>query len=244
MAEIVREAASLFDAGFKEIVLTGIRLGSYGLSGSGGRVGRVHGNLAHLLKNLIEIPGDFRIRLSSLEVTEVTEELLELAQSSGKSCRHFHLPLQSGDDAILRRMGRWYGVPYFRGQIENILRFLPDAGLTTDVIAGFPGETDGNFENTRRFLEERFNGLHVFPFSDRKGTPAVRLADHCPPEVIRARVNVLLDLDKELRARFRQKFSGAKRRVLAESGGGFTDNGIRLLPPLPAPDGSFGWATL
>lgn len=244
MAEIVRESASLLEAGFKEIVLTGIRLGSYGLSSSGGRVGRLRGSLTQLLKNLIDLPGDFRIRLSSLEVTEVTEELLELVQSSGKICRHFHLPLQSGDDFILRRMGRWYGVPFFRGQAENILRFLPDAGLTTDVIAGFPGETGEHFENTRKFLEAHFNGLHVFPFSDRKGTPAVRLADHCKPEVIRERVNALLDLDKDLRSRFRQKFSGAQRRVLAESDGGFTDNGIRVLPPLPFQEGSFGWVTL
>ena len=242
--EIIREAASLLEAGFKEIVLTGIRLGSYGLSSSGGRVGRLKGNLAHLLKNLVELPGDFRIRLSSLEITEVTEELLDLAKNSGKICSHFHLPLQSGDDFILRRMGRWYDINFFRSQAENILKFLPDAGLTTDVIVGFPGETDEHFENTRKFLETHFNGLHVFPFSDRKGTPATRLKDHCPPQIIRERVKILLDLDLELRHRFRLRFSGTLRRVLAESNGGFTDNGIRLPAPLPFKEGSFGWVTL
>ncbi|OGR82169.1 MAG: tRNA (N(6)-L-threonylcarbamoyladenosine(37)-C(2))-methylthiotransferase MtaB [Elusimicrobia bacterium RIFCSPLOWO2_01_FULL_54_10] len=242
--DITRQASGLLEAGFKEIVLTGIRLGSYGLASSGGRVGKVRGNLADLLKHLVKIPGDFRIRLSSLEITEVTEEILELARGTDKICRHFHLPIQSGNDSVLRRMGRWYDTAFFRGQIGMILKRLPDAGLTTDVIVGFPGETDENFEDTRQFLEKYFNGLHVFPFSARKGTPAVKLSGHCPPAVIRERVNILLNLDSVLRERFRAKFAGTSRKVLSEVDGGFTDNGIRIPLPLSSPSGSFGWVAI
>jgi len=251
--EVQREVMGLLDAGYKEIVLTGIRLGSYGLAS--GRiptsrrrgnacVARTTGNLADLLRNLIEIPDDFRIRLSSLEITEVTEEILELARNSGKICPHFHLPLQSGDDHILRRMGRWYTTAQFRKQIDLIRKILPDAGLTTDVIVGFPGETEECFQNTRQFLENHFNGMHVFPFSDRKGTPAVQLPEHSSPPTTRERVRQLIALDAVLRRRFHDKFSGTNRMVLAESDGGFTDNGIRIPSPLPFREGTMNWVTV
>ena len=241
VSEIKKDAESLLSQGFKEIVLTGIRLGSYGLSSSGGRVGRVHGNLTALLRELAALPQDFRIRLSSLEITEVTEELLELVVSSDKICRHFHLPLQSGDDFVLKRMGRWYDRRFFENQINRIKRLLPDAGLTTDVIVGFPGEEEPHFLNTYKFLESHFNGMHVFPFSDRAGTSAVKLPGHCSPKTISERVNRLLELDQKLRDEFRLSFSGKPRKVLAESDGGFTDNGIRLDPPLPVPMGTLDW---
>ncbi len=242
--EIVAECEGLVRSGFKEIVLTGIRLGSYGLASSGGRVGRFHGNLADLLRSLIAIDERFRLRLSSLEITEVTEEILELAADSDKICRHFHLPLQSGDDSVLRRMGRWYDSAYFKNQIQSILKFLPDAGLTCDVIVGFPGETEENFMNTHRFLETHFHGLHVFPFSDRKGTGAVKLPGHCPPEDIRDRANRLTALDGVLRRRFQDRFSGTRRVALVESdGGGYTDNGIRV-PSLPFAKGTLDWVSI
>ena len=238
IGEVRAEAEALLRRGYKEIVLTGIRLGSYGLSSSGGRVGRVRGNLAHLLRELVSLPGDFRIRLSSLEITEVTDELLELAAASEKICRHFHLPLQSGDDSVLRRMGRWYDSGLYSRTVERIRETLPDAGLTADVIVGFPGETDENFANTRGFIERRLNGLHVFPFSVRPGTPAARLPGAVEPAKIQERVQALLELDGRLRRAFQERFAGSERRVLAESDGGFTDNGIRVPLPLPFPEGT------
>ncbi|OGR96959.1 MAG: tRNA (N(6)-L-threonylcarbamoyladenosine(37)-C(2))-methylthiotransferase MtaB [Elusimicrobia bacterium RIFCSPLOWO2_01_FULL_64_13] len=234
MAEILEEVGTFVREGTKEIVLTGIRLGSYGLESSGGRVGKVRGNLTGLLERLAAVPGDFRIRLSSLEITEATDELLDLARGSEKICPHFHLPLQSGDDAVLRRMGRWYDSRFFSERIARVREVLPHAGLTTDVIVGFPGETEAQFENTFRFLEAHFNGMHVFPYSSRAGTPSARLPGHCDPRIIRRRVDSLLGLDKRLRAAFQSAHAGSVRMVLVENGGGFTDNGIRVAVPRSA----------
>jgi len=239
--EIVQEVKGLLGQGYKEIVLTGIRLGSYGLQSSGGRVGKVHGNLCNLLQELLILPGFFRIRLSSLEITEVGEDLIRLAERSEKICRHLHLPLQSGDDFILKRMGRWYSSQFFSETVEKIRKNLPDICITSDVIVGFPGETEGHFKNTYDFIERFLNGLHVFPFSDRQGTSAVQLPGHLSPKTIKDRVKNLLDLDRRLRKDFQNSFNGQKRQVLAETDGGFTDNGIRIPPPLPIPEGTLDW---
>lgn len=237
--EVLAESEGLLRQGYKEIVLTGIRLGSYGLASSGGRVGRVHGDLADLLSRLIALPHDFRIRLSSLEITEVTDELLEVAASSAKICPNFHLPLQAGDDSVLKRMGRWYDTAFYSERIARVREVLPDAGITADVIVGFPGETDENFENTRRFIEAHLDGLHVFPFSDRAGTSAVKLPGHVPQKTQDARMDVLLKLDETLRERFQRRFAGQARKVLIETGDGFTDNGIRLPAPAGSREGDF-----
>lgn len=236
-SEILEEVRYLLSRGTKEIVLTGIRLGSYGLASSGGRVGKVHGNLAELLKRLILLPGDFRIRLSSLEITELTDELIALAKSTAKICPHFHLPLQSGEDAILRRMGRWYDSKFYSDTVSKIRRSLPECGIFADVIVGFPGESDENFENSYRFIESHLNGMHVFPFSERAGTPAIKLSGHCDARIIQPRLRRMIALDKSLRRKFQNRFAGKERMVLAESDGGFTENGIRLFPPLPFPEG-------
>src|SRR3989338_1072078 len=237
IAEIKKEAHGLLNQGYKEIVLTGIRLGSYGLDSSGGRVSKIHGNLVTLLKELLSLNGNYRIRLSSLEITEVTKELLELTQSQEKICSHFHLPLQSGDDFILKRMGRWYDSKFFSEKILEIKNHLPDAGITTDVIVGFTGEKEENFKNTYSFIEKHFNGLHIFPFSDRPGTAALKLKEHNAPDTIQKRVQILLELDKNLRKEFQNRFAGKSRMVLAESDGGFTDNGIRIPRPLKIKEG-------
>lgn len=236
--EIVQEVKMLAENGYKEMVLTGIRLGSYGLSSSGGRVGRVHGNLTELLRNLLQIQLPFRIRLSSIEITEITEELLKLVQTSERICRHFHIPLQSGDERILKRMGRWYTATFFSEQIQRIREALPDVGLTTDVMVGFPGEGEEEFKQTREFLKKHFNGMHVFPFSARPNTPAEKLLPRTAPSLIRQRVSQLRELDQQLRREFRRKFAGTRRMVLAETSGGFTDNGIWIPAPLPFPQGT------
>ncbi len=239
IAEIKAEVENLIAHGYKEVVLTGIRLGSYGLASSGGRVGKIPGNLADLLRKLIEIPDDFRIRLSSLEITEVTDELLSLLQQSEKICPSFHLPLQSGDDDILKRMGRWYDTHFYSERMQKIREKVPHCGVTADVIVGFPDETETRFENTFSFIEQHLNGLHVFPFSDRAGTAAVKLPGHQPWSVVQTRVERLLALDKKLRNDFAARFAGTERKVLMESNGGFTDNGIRLPSSTGHPEGAF-----
>ncbi len=239
VSEIRAEVLNLLNHGYKEVVLTGIRLGSYGLSSSGGRVGKVRGNLVDLLKDLITIPNDFRIRLSSLEITEITDELLDLAQSTEKICPSFHLPLQSGDDEILKRMGRWYDSKYYSIRVQKVREILPQAGITADVIVGFPGETEAHFENSYRFIETHLNGLHVFPFSDRAGTAAPKLSGHLSWSVAQTRVEKLLALDKKLRKDFQSRFEGEVRKVLVEADGGFTDNGIRLFSSNGNKEGEF-----
>jgi threonylcarbamoyladenosine tRNA methylthiotransferase MtaB len=242
--EVCAEVRGLVGEGYKEIVLTGIRLGSYGLSSSGGRVGRVRGALAGLLRELSRLPGDFRVRLSSLEITEVSDELLEFMKNSHFVCRHFHLPLQSGDDAVLKRMGRWYDSKFYAETVARIREALPDAGVTADVIVGFPGETEERFENTRALIEKNLNGLHVFPYSSRPGTPSARLRDAVTPSEIGRRVQALRDLDARLRKSFQARFAGSERSVLAELDGGFTDNGIRVPLPLPFPRGTLAPLTI
>lgn len=242
--EILREVKSLLKIGTKEIVLTGIRLGSYGLSSSGGRVGKNHGELVSLLKEMVQLPGDFRIRLSSLEITEVTVELLDLAKSSNKICPHFHLPLQSGEDSVLKRMGRWYDSTYYSEKVKEIRGILPEVGITADLIVGFPGETEENFTHTLQFIENHLDGLHVFPFSKRPGTPAYKLPRQNEESIISDRVNRAIQLDTQLRSRFLKRFTGTKRLVLAEANGAFTDNGIRIPPPLPIPKGTLSWMVI
>lgn len=239
--EILSEIKTLLQKGYKEIVLTGIRLGLYGIDIAGNEE---KPDLVSLLKKIISIKGVFRIRLSSLEITEVSTDLLKLISDSEKICQHFHLPLQSGNDMILKRMGRWYDADFFSKKVLQIRKILPDAGLTTDVIAGFPGEKENHFLNTYQFIKTHFNGIHVFPFSPRPGTPAVKLKEKPAPQIVNQRVQKLLKLDKILRHEFQNRFSGDKRTVLAESKGGFTDNGIRLNIPLPFPEGEMKLFTI
>jgi threonylcarbamoyladenosine tRNA methylthiotransferase MtaB len=236
--DVVREVASLSGQGYGEIVLTGIRLGLYrGAAGpdvSDGTLG-----LKGLLERIVRIPGRFRIRLSSLEVTEATDDLLELTAATDKICRHFHIPLQSADDGVLRDMGRWYDFARYAERIASIKSRLPDAGLTTDVLTGFPTETEEAFETTLRRVEELgFTGLHVFPFSPRPGTPAAALKV-LPPEVLRRRVRRLISLGEHLKDAHKARHQGTTREVLIEPDNeGWTDNYIRVKTPAGAKPGT------
>ncbi|HNA60915.1 MAG TPA: tRNA (N(6)-L-threonylcarbamoyladenosine(37)-C(2))-methylthiotransferase MtaB [Elusimicrobiota bacterium] len=230
--QVIQEITTLAAAGHGEIVLTGIRLGLYQGSLEGQRF-----DLAGLLERLVEIPGDFRIRLSSLEVTEVSDDIVLLAARNSKICRHFHIPMQSADDGVLKDMGRWYVFEKYRERVEFIRRHLPDCGLTADVLVGFPTETEAAFENTYARIESlALSGLHVFPYSQRPGTKAAEL----PPlahDVQRRRVEALLALGEKLKAQFRARFAGTVRQVVTEpEGEGWTENYIRVphdrnLPP-------------
>lgn len=225
--QVVQEVQTLVAQGHGEIVFTGIRLGLYR--------GDKKVSLTELLKRLIQLPGDFRIRLSSLEVTEVTDELIELAASSDKICRHFHIPLQSADDGVLKAMGRWYNAAKYMERIAFIKRRMPDCGLTADVLVGYPAEDEKAFQTTYDRIEKmELTGLHAFPFSTRPGTEASALPP-LPHEVVKDRVHRLIALAEILKARHRARHAGQTRRVVVEPDSeSWTDNYIRV----PTPAGS------
>lgn len=235
--QILREARALVDRGFGEIVLTGVRLGRYRWRAESEEIW----DLVQLVKALVELPGEFRIRLSSLEVTEIPDALIQLMKDSPKLCRHFHIPMQSGDDEILKRMGRWYTSGDYRAHVQRIKREIPDVALSADVIVGFPGEGEIHFQNSARLLEdEGFSRLHVFRYSVRPGTPAERLGHHVDPRIKSARTRALVKLDQTLRTRFARRFLNQRVRVLQESNEtGYTDHYVRVYNPGHHAEGQF-----
>lgn len=223
------EAKALLDNGYQEIVLTGIRLGLYRGVGPDGK----SESLLHLLKRLVAIPRNFRIRLSSLEVTEVTDDLIEFVSETPKICRHFHIPMQSGSTAVLKAMARWYDGDFYEGRIRAVREKLPDCGLTADVMVGYPTETEVQFLETYQRIERmELSGLHVFRFSARETTPAADLTP-LDPQIIIKRAKLLGELDARLREAFFRRFEGSVREVVPEpTGEGWTDNYIRVKVPL------------
>lgn len=230
---VLAGAAELLAHGYKEIVLTGVHTGAYGRE-PGGAMG-----LAELLKKLAVLPGLLRLRLSSLEPHDVTPEILELLSSGPPFCRHLHIPLQSGDDEILKSMRRTYNTAYFRRLTNEIREKIPDCGVTTDVMVGFPGETERHFANTLQFVSAmQFSGLHVFKYSPRRGTPAADFANQVAPPVKDNRSRRLIALGREMSGRFGAGYTGQTVEVLAEqlvsgAGGfrleGLTDNYLRVI---------------
>ena len=225
---VVDEAKALLKNGYQEIVLTGIRLGLYsGLDSSDKKI-----NLLGLLKILVNLDHPFRIRLSSLEVTELSDALIDFVKENRKICRHFHIPMQSGDSTVLKEMGRWYNADFYQRKVQKIRQMVPDCGITADVMVGYPKETDEQFDSTYRFIDDiNLSGLHVFRFSAREGTESARLKA-LDPQVVTARARKLGQLDKVLRHRFYQKHRLTQREVLPEpSGEGWSDNYIRVFIP-------------
>jgi len=209
--DVIHEARRLIDSGFREIVLTGIHLGAYG--NDWGKE-----SLPPLVERLCRIPGGWRLRLSSIEVGEVSDRLLGAMTSSEKVCPHLHIPLQSGDDRILSLMNRGYARRDFIQTVERLRAALPTPGLTTDVIVGFPGETAAEFENTRSLCRATsFSRLHVFPFSPREGTRAFAMPGRVPPEEVRRRVDELCSLATSLQEDFVKLFVGETLEVLVEA---------------------------
>ncbi len=202
-------------AGFRELVLSGVHLGTYGLDLVPAS------NLAELLKQIRDVNLIERVRLSSIEPNEITDEIIDLvAQSDPRAtefCRHFHLPLQSGDDSILKRMQRPYSTDLFRERVEAIHRKIPDAAIGVDVLIGFPGENETAFENTLRLIEDLpLTYLHVFPFSPRKQTPASRYSGQIASDVKKARSRKMIRLGRLKKDAFYRKFVGARVEVLIE----------------------------
>ena len=209
--DIVEEARRLIDSGFHEIVITGIHLGAYGKDWG-------KESLPELIERLCAIPGAWRLRLSSIESAEVSDRLLDALASSEKLCPHLHVPLQSGDDRILKLMNRNYARRDFLETIERIRKRLPDPGLTSDVLVGFPGESEAEFKNTCALCRDiAFSRLHVFPFSPREGTRAFSMPGRLPAEEIRRRVDELCALGKMLEQDFANRFTDRAVEVLVES---------------------------
>ncbi len=212
--EIEAEVRGLIRSGYREIVLTGIHLGHYGFDAPI----RQRTRLWQLVDRLARIEGRWRLRLSSLEAVEVDENLIRvLRDHAGRICPHLHLCLQSGSDRVLRRMRRRYTVAAFLRRVERVLAALDEPAITTDVIVGFPGESNADFEATIAVCRRvGFARIHVFPFSPRAGTPAAAMPDQLPRAVVRARRAALAEVAEELGRRFRQRLVGRTLEVLLE----------------------------
>jgi threonylcarbamoyladenosine tRNA methylthiotransferase MtaB len=215
--EIAAEVARLVEAGHREIVLTGIHLGHYGIDLSRGRPRSEWVRLWHLLERLAELPGDFRLRLSSLEAAEARDALVNVLACQPRICPHLHLCLQSGSDRILARMKRRYRSAGFVERCRRIREALDEPAFSTDIIVGFPGETDADFEATCRVVRAvGFARLHVFSYSARQGTEAAAWREMVPPAVVAERREYLRALERAQAAAYQRRLLGRRLDVLVE----------------------------
>jgi threonylcarbamoyladenosine tRNA methylthiotransferase MtaB len=215
--EVADEVARLVEAGHREIVLTGIHLGHYGLDLSRGRPRQEHVRLWNLLDRLAALPGDFRLRLSSLEAAEARDDLVRALARHPRICPHLHLCLQSGSDRILAAMKRRYRSAGFLDRVSRIRAALDAPAFSTDVIVGFPGESDDDFEATCRVVREAgFSRLHVFSWSPRQGTPAALLRDDVPPAAKARRRERLHQMEREQAEAYHRSLLGRELDVLVE----------------------------
>ena len=216
---IIDEVSRLTEAGHREVVLTGIHLGHYGVDWNRNKPKEEWIRLAHLLRDLCELTGDFRIRLSSIEATEVTRELISVMQQHPhRIVPHLHLCLQSGSDSVLRRMRRRWGTRMFLDRCQMLKESLDKPAITTDVIAGFPGETEKEFEQTLTTCRQAgFSKIHAFPFSPRRGTPAADMPDQIDKQVRSERVKRLTELEQDLRKEYYRQLIGCELELLVES---------------------------
>ena len=213
------ETKKLASAGFKELVLTGIEIASYGVDLPG------KPGLADVVCACAEASGDMRIRLGSLEPTVITEDFCKKLAESGKICRHFHLSLQSGCDNTLKAMNRKYTTAEFYEKTELLRRYFPGCGITCDLITGFPGETEEDFENTLSFIEKcAFSDMHIFPYSRRPGTPADKMKNQCTRAVKSERSARAIKVSEKMHKEYLEQYIGKTVRVLLESNNrGHTD---------------------
>ena len=233
LASVRREAAKLLAAGFREIVLTGIHLGAYGRDLEG------EVTLAEAARTVLAFDALHRLRLGSLESVELTPALFALLRDDRRFARHLHLPLQAGSDEVLRAMHRPYDTAGYAHLLAKIREEVPGIAISTDIIVGFPGETEAMFQESLAFVRRQgFARLHVFPYSRRPGTPAAARPDQVPPPVRRERANLMQTLADEMAADYCGKFIGAMAAVLFETqqdgvADGLTDTYLRVYTKAP-----------
>ena len=207
--QVIKEITDLVNNGYKEVVLTGIHTGNYGVD--------LDTNFASLLNELVKIEDLKRLRISSIEITELTEEVLEILKNSNVIVDHMHIPLQAGSDEVLKLMNRKYDLAYFYNKIKEIKSIRPEISITTDVLVGFPGETEEMFNRTIKTCKElELTKIHVFPFSLRKGTKAEELPNHIETEEKKRRARRLLEVSKELELNYFNKYLNKEVEVLVE----------------------------
>lgn len=227
---VLQEATYLVEQGYPEIVLTGIHVGGYGQD-------LENTSFSDLIESLCQIPGMKSLRISSIEESEIDDKLIGLIKDESCLANHLHIPIQSGSKTVLERMNRKYNPEQFLATIDKIKKASPDIALSTDVIVGFPGETEEEFQETVQFIKDcGFHMLHVFPFSARENTKAYYMKDQISQDVKNARAKVLLDLSKELWDNYTTRFIGKEVEVLVEKyDGGFnighTSNYINIKIP-------------
>ena len=228
--QVSREVDALVAGGYREIVLSGINLGRWG------RELRPQMRFSDMLHTILQHTSIEKLRISSVEPMDWTNELIDLVASSPRICKHAHVPLQSGSDKILRKMHRKYRPWHYADRIERIRRAMPDAAIGADVMVGFPGESDADFEETRAFIERLpFTYLHVFTYSSRPGTPSAEMPDQVPVQVARERNRVLRELIAGKKQTFMQSFVGREVEAitLTHYDGEFTEaltgNYLKLL---------------
>jgi threonylcarbamoyladenosine tRNA methylthiotransferase MtaB len=225
LPDVIDRVSRVAAAGYKEIAIAGVHLGSYG------RDLGADASLVALLRALDALPVDVTFRVSSLEPMDCTREIVDLVATSGRFAPHFHLPLQHGSDAVLARMRRPYTLRYYRELIAYLLGRIPHASIGSDLIAGFPGETEDEFRETTDYLPlSGLSHLHVFPYSDRPGTAATSMHDKVPGVVVRERAAALRGIGAELSRRFRRAQIGTERPALTLDDGSVvvTDNYLKL----------------
>ncbi|WP_407708805.1 tRNA (N(6)-L-threonylcarbamoyladenosine(37)-C(2))-methylthiotransferase MtaB [Bacillus altitudinis] len=233
--EVINQAQQLVDAGYKEIVLTGIHTGGYGED-------LKDYNFAKLLKELDErVAGLKRIRISSIEASQITDEVIEVLDQSDKIVRHLHIPLQSGSNTVLKRMRRKYTMEFFAERLMKLKKALPGLAVTSDVIVGFPGETEEEFMETYNFVKDhQFSELHVFPYSKRTGTPAARMEEQVDENVKNERVHRLIALSDQLAKEYASAYEGDVLEIIPEESFkeqdgthnlyvGYTDNYMKVV---------------
>ena len=207
--KVVNEITDLTNNGYQEVVLTGIHTGNYGVD--------LNTNFATLLKELVKIDKLKRLRISSIEITELTDEVLEVIKNNKVIVDHMHIPLQAGSNEILKLMNRKYDLDYFYKKIKEIRTIRPEISITTDVIVGFPGETEELFQKTINTCKElELTKIHVFPYSIRKGTVAETLPNHLDQSIKKDRARRLLEVSKELENNYFNKYVGKEVEVLVE----------------------------
>lgn len=223
---VIKEITSLVENGYKEIILTGIHTGKYGKD--------INYTFEQLLKDIIKIKNLYRIRISSIEINELTDPILNLIKDNQVIAKHLHIPLQSGSDKILKLMDRKYDLKFYKDRIEKIRKMIKDISITTDLIVGFPNEDEKDMEDTLKFIKEiKFTKIHTFPYSKREGTKAASMENQIDETIKRKRVKTVLELSDQLEQDFYQSKLNKTEELIIEQtkdgkSYGYTSNYIKV----------------